>query len=275
LLLTDLVAIITGGGAGIGRRLVHALLGAGAKVVAADINREALEELKQINAQALDNLRCCVVDLTEADGPPTVVAEALRSFGKINSLVNNAGIGRVFYAKNFLVDPPKAWEISIEVWRHFFEVNTLSAIRMTQEVVPQLLAEGWGRIINVTTSLDSMLHAGSGPYGPSKAALESFSAVVGNELAGTGVTVNVLIPGGPVDTAMIPNVEGVARPALLDPDVMVAPLLWLMSPESDGVTGRRFRANRWNPNRPPEVAATEAGAPIAWSSIAAGQMRTL
>ncbi|MGE3809769.1 MAG: SDR family oxidoreductase [Gemmataceae bacterium] len=132
-----------------------------------------------------------------------------------------------------------------------------------------------GRIVSVTTSLDSMLNAGTGPYGPSKAALEAYTAVLGNELAGSGTTVNVLIPGGVVDTAMIPPLKGVERGALLPPNVMVQPLLWLLSREADGLNCQRLRASHWDASRPPHEALAAAAAPIAWSAIAAGQRRDL
>ena len=84
------------------------------------------------------------------------------------------------------------------------------------------------------------------------------------DLAQTGVTVNALRPGGPGNTRMIPLEEVPDRSKLVQPEVMMAPIVWLMSGNSNGVTGRRFIANKWDPALPPSEAAQKAGAPAGW-----------
>jgi NAD(P)-dependent dehydrogenase (short-subunit alcohol dehydrogenase family) len=130
-----------------------------------------------------------------------------------------------------------------------------------------MVAQGWGRVVNVTTSFFTMLNEGFAPYGPAKAALEAASAIWAKEFEGTGVTVNVLIPGGPTDTRMVPASAPFARSEMIPPAAMAAPAQWLASPASDGVTGRRFVAGLWDPALPPEQAAAAAGAPIAWPEL--------
>src|SRR6201984_2775305 len=122
-----------------------------------------------------------------------------------------------------------------------------------------MMREGWGRIVNVTTSLGTMLNAGSPTYGPSKAALEALSAIMAKDLDGTGVTVNVLVPGGVTNTPMISDEAGFDRAKLIQPDVMVSPLLWLVSNAAGKVTGRRFLGIYRDPALPPEPAAERAG----------------
>jgi Dehydrogenases with different specificities (related to short-chain alcohol dehydrogenases) len=94
-----------------------------------------------------------------------------------------------------------------------------------------------------------MMMEGFSPYGPSKAALEAATVVWAKDLAGTGVTVNALAPGGPANTRMIPATEVADRSTLIQPEVMIAPIVWLMSPRSDGVTGRRIIAKEWDAAR--------------------------
>jgi NAD(P)-dependent dehydrogenase (short-subunit alcohol dehydrogenase family) len=130
-----------------------------------------------------------------------------------------------------------------------------------------MMSRGWGRIVNVTTSLGTMLNAGSPTYGPSKAALEALSAIMAKDLDGTGVTVNVLVPGGITNTPMVSE-SGFDRAKMIQPEVMVSPLLWLVSDAAGKVTGRRFLGVHWDPTLPPEEAAEKAGAPVAWTSIA-------
>jgi NAD(P)-dependent dehydrogenase (short-subunit alcohol dehydrogenase family) len=131
-----------------------------------------------------------------------------------------------------------------------------------------MVAKGWGRVVNVTTSFFTMLNEGFAPYGPAKAALESASAIWAKEFQDTGVTVNVLIPGGPTDTRMVPASAPFARSEMILPAAMAPPALWLASPASDGVTGRRFVAGLWDPALPADEAAAAASAPIGWPGLA-------
>ena len=93
------------------------------------------------------------------------------------------------------------------------------------------------------------------------------SAGHAEEFQGTGVTVNVVLPGGPVDTPMVPPESGFARDALIAPSVMVAPVLWLCSDAADGVTGNRYVAAHWDPARRPEEAERLRRAPAAWPGL--------
>jgi len=103
-------------------------------------------------------------------------------------------------------------------------------------------------------------------YGGSKAAIEAETACLASALAGTGVTANVLLPGGPTATRMTRNFPGPAS-RMLQPEIMVGPVLYLASDASSGVTGRRFVAKDWNPALPAEEAAGAAGAPVAWTAL--------
>jgi NAD(P)-dependent dehydrogenase (short-subunit alcohol dehydrogenase family) len=87
------------------------------------------------------------------------------------------------------------------------------------------------------------------------------------ELEGTGVTANVLVPGGAADTRMVTQTAAPDRSKLIAPEVMVAPLVWLCSNASDSVTGRRFIGARWDSNLAPAEAAEKAGAPAAWQQL--------
>jgi NAD(P)-dependent dehydrogenase (short-subunit alcohol dehydrogenase family) len=88
------------------------------------------------------------------------------------------------------------------------------------------------------------------------------------DLRGSGVTANVLVPGGMTDTRIIPDAAVADRSRMLRPDIMVPPLLWLVSDAAATVSGRRFLAAHWDSALPPSEAAEKCGAPIAWKSIA-------
>jgi NAD(P)-dependent dehydrogenase (short-subunit alcohol dehydrogenase family) len=107
------------------------------------------------------------------------------------------------------------------------------------------------------------------PYGAAKAAVESMSAVWASELAESGVTVNVLVPGGPTDTPLISDASGWPREKMLRPQIMGPPIAWLMSDEANGVTGRRITAARWDATLAPAAAAERAGRAIGWPELGA------
>jgi NAD(P)-dependent dehydrogenase (short-subunit alcohol dehydrogenase family) len=263
-------AIVTGAAGGIGRALVLGLLDAGIRVAASDRTAEGLKAL-EASARARGKgaaLLTVEADLTRDDAADKIVAAARQRFGAIDILVNNAGVGQATIRSDNRENPIKFWEVTPAQWRLFATVHNDAPMALSRAVVHEMMQRRWGRIVNVTTSLGTMIRAGSPTYGPSKAALEAFSAIMAKDLDGTGVTVNVLVPGGMTNTGMIPAEAPYAREELIQPEIMAPPLVWLVSDAASGVTGRRFLAIHWDPALPPEQAAEKSGAPVAWTSIA-------
>jgi NAD(P)-dependent dehydrogenase (short-subunit alcohol dehydrogenase family) len=158
----------------------------------------------------------------------------------------------------------KFYEVDANAWRNAIDVNFNGPFMMAKAIAPTLVAQGWGRIVNIETSNYTMMMEGFSPYGPSKAALEAATVIWAKDLAGTGVTVNALAPGGPANTRMIPATEVADRSTLIQPEVMVAPIVWLMSPRSDGVTGRRIIAKEWDAARLASEPVDKVGTPAGW-----------
>jgi len=264
------VAIVTGAASGIGRAMTRALLAAGFQVAGVDRDRDPLEALAASAREQgkAAELLTIAVDLTDDSAVDAITKATRVKFDGIDILVNNAGIGPGAIRPDSWQRPLKFWEITPDQWRRFVAVHTTAPLALANAVVPEMMRQGWGRIVNVTTSLGTMLNAGSPTYGPSKAALEALSAIMAKDLDGTGVTVNVLVPGGVTNTPMIADEAGFDRAKLIQPEVMVSPLLWLVSDAAAKVTGRRFLGIHWDPELPPEQAAEKAGAPVAWTSIA-------
>jgi NAD(P)-dependent dehydrogenase (short-subunit alcohol dehydrogenase family) len=115
---------------------------------------------------------------------------------------------------------------------------------LIRQVLPKMVDRGCGRIILISTSLDTMLEPKHVAYGMTKAAGEAFIAALATSLASTHVAANVLAPVGPVATRM--TMDMADPKALLQPGVMREPIIWLASDASDNVTGRRFIAAKWN-----------------------------
>jgi NAD(P)-dependent dehydrogenase (short-subunit alcohol dehydrogenase family) len=271
---TQRVAIVTGAAGGIGRAMTRALLAAGIQVAGVDRDRGPLEALTasaREQGKAAD-LLTIQTDLTNDSAAEEITKATCDRFGRIDILVNNAGIGPGAIRPDSWRRPLKFWEITPDQWRRFVAVHTTAPLTLANAVVPEMMRQGWGRIVNVTTSLGTMLNAGSPTYGPSKAALEALSAIMAKDLDGSGVTVNVLVPGGITNTPMVSE-SGFDRAKMIQPEVMAPPLLWLVSDAAGKVTGRRFLGVHWDPKLPPEQAAEKAGAPVAWTSIATMPIR--
>jgi NAD(P)-dependent dehydrogenase (short-subunit alcohol dehydrogenase family) len=264
------VAIVTGAAGGIGRELVLGLLGNAIKVAAVDRTAPGLAQVAQAAQQRQQgaNLMTIEADLARDDAIDEIIAKACGRFGVVDILVNNAGVGQATMRTDNRQRPIKFWEVTPEQWKLFVAVHNNAPMALSRALVHDMMRQKWGRIVNITTSLGTMIREGSPTYGPSKAALEAFSAIMAKDLAGTGVTVNVLVPGGVTNTPMVPLEAGYDRAEMIQPAVMAPPLNWLVSDASGGVTGRRFLAVHWDPSLPPEEAAEKAGAPVAWTAIA-------
>jgi NAD(P)-dependent dehydrogenase (short-subunit alcohol dehydrogenase family) len=262
------VAIVTGAGRGLGQVMTLGLLDAGARVAAVEIDAPALEETESGADQrgAGERIQGVVADITRDDSAPKIVRATIEHFGRLDILINNAGINTSLLRPEGL-PVGKFWEVTPTEFRRVIDVNVVAVFLMTRAALPIMLKQGWGRIINVTTSLDTMYRAKMQPYGGSKAANEAHLLAMAQELEGSGVSANVLVPGGAADTRMVSRVQTPDRAKLIPPEVMVAPLIWLCSNASDGVNGQRFIGMRWDKNLPPEEAAKNAGAPMAWQQL--------
>ena len=264
------VVIVTGAGSpiGMGREMSLALVGAGARVAMTDIDGASLDasanDAREIGGD--DRVLPIVADVTSYADAQRVVRAALDRFGGLHVLVNNAGTNQRNVGFSSALQEPW-WGIDPEGWSRVVAVNFSGPFLMARAAIGHLLEQRWGRIIGVTTSLDTMIRVNMAPYGPSKAGHEALVATMGAELEGTGVTANVLVPGGPVNTNLLPPDTEFDRAKLIQPDVMRDPVVWLASDASSRVNGRRFIAFNWDEALPVEERLERAGAPAAWPQL--------
>ena len=262
--LKDRVVIITGGGRGFGWNMAEALLKAGAKVaLTASRSPEQLVAV-QARADAIAGKGRCVTlqaDVTKWQDCQSTVAATLKAFGKIDVLINNAGRGTTEYRKEASVRRPMFYEIEPEALATIIETNLIGVFYMTKAVMPYFIERKRGKVFSISTSLTTMIGQGLSPYGASKAGLELTHRVWSEEVAGSGVDINILLPGGASDTSFIPqsSVAGeIGRRAkeggLLPGNVIVPPAVWLCSDATNGLTGQRIIAKFWDDNLPGNAA---------------------
>jgi NAD(P)-dependent dehydrogenase (short-subunit alcohol dehydrogenase family) len=246
------VAILTGAAGGIGQALAREFVRAGWQLGITDVNRAALEAL----AESLgENVLAVPSDVSDSASCVALVDRVRGHFGGLHALVNNAAIGMGAIRQDHFKHQIQIEEVTTEMWQRFLAVNLTGPFFMAKAAIPGFRVQKFGRIINVTTSFFTMLNGGFTPYGPSKAGLEAWSAGLSKELDGSGITVNVVVPGGATDTPMVPAESGYARQSLIRPGA--------------ATTGHRFIAANWDAALSAEAAAEKSGMPIGWPELAA------
>ena len=248
-------ALVTGGTSGLGRAMAIALAGAGATTVVTSRDRARAEHAAtEIGGRTTG----IAMDVRDEDAVDAGVAAIWAQLGGIDLLVNNAGIGMRTVNSRFLTDPEPFWNVAPDGFRDVVETKITGAFLVARAVVPRMLAAGGGRVVMISMNTQTMTRRGFVPYGPSGAGVEALAGVMAADLAGTPVTVNILLPGGATATGMIPeSVSDEVRALLLDPAVMGPPTVWLASPQAAGVHGERIVAvgfREWLADRPDQPA---------------------
>ena len=262
--------LITGAAGGFGRVLTRAFAERRAHVLAADVAADGLAALAdEMKADGIaGRVTTSTVDISDHEACVRAVAAASETRGHLDILINNGALSMNVISPHHMTEMVEIEAIEPAVWDKFLGVNMSGGWYLTRAAVPGMKKAGWGRIINVTTSFFTMLRGRFHPYGPSKAGFEAMSAGHAQEFAPYGVTVNVVVPGGPSDTAMVPPESGYDRSQLIPTTAMVPPIIWLCSTAADRVAGNRYVAAHWDPGMQPDEARKACEAPIAWPGLA-------
>lgn len=246
--LVDRVVIVTGASRGIGREIALALVRARARVVI--VGRTNSAELQETASKARelagssDRVLDIAADVRTLEDCVRIVANSVEAFGQVDVVFNNAGLHVSPRMHGGVSEYPPFWEQDPDDWHAICDTNIRGTYSMTRTAIREMIPRGFGKIVNVSTNRHTMIRAGGSAYGASKAFIEVASRVWADELARSGVTVNVLLPGGPIDTGF--HVDARLKARCLSIDIMRAPALWLASDHSNGHNGGRFVARLWD-----------------------------
>lgn len=263
------VCIVTGAGSGLGKAMAIGLGDAGATVAGVDINLDAAKATASEGGSG--NITPFQCDITSVEDVDKTINGVISQLGGLHVVINCAGLGMPTLRVDYWLNRLNFWEADPDKWQRLMDVNVRGAFLMGRAAAPHLIKQGWGRIVNVTTSLNTMIRGGNMPYGQSKASLEAATASWADDFAAAdcGVTANVLVPGGAADTPMVPHESPYDRDELVQPKVMIAPAIFLASDDSNGINSMRFLGRNWDPDASDADNIKSAGSPAAWPELAA------
>ncbi|MDP6775863.1 MAG: SDR family oxidoreductase [Candidatus Latescibacteria bacterium] len=239
--LTDKVAVVTGGGRGIGRAIALALAREGADICVVARTESQIgsvsEEIRDLGRKAL----AVSADVTDQEQVEAMAKAVRDAFGRVDILVNDAGGG---------IEPKPVLESDPDLWVKDVEVNLIGAYRVTRSLLPLMVSAGGGRIINLGSGMGHQSGAGSSAYRIGKAGLWMLTRCLGEELWEQGIEVNELIPG-PVETDLTrPRMTAGGPPPFAPservklPDEVVPLALYLATQPPGGPTAQSFSLTR-------------------------------
>ncbi len=243
------VCVVTGAGKGIGRAVATVLAREGAAVIAASRNEANLRITQQTIEAAGGRAVAMPLDITERSGVKQFVERVLADFGRIDVLVNNAGLMPL---------PAYFVEADDQLWDDLFRVNTTGTYNMTKAVLPSMMRQKFGRVINFSSVAAKLTFPAFVAYAAAKGALHAFTTALAKEVATDNITVNCILPGftrteemeriwGTVATASGQTLDELINPILdakvpikrwLQPEEIGHMVSFLASRKADGITGQ-------------------------------------
>jgi 3-oxoacyl-[acyl-carrier protein] reductase len=238
--LTNRIAFITGASRGIGRACAIALAGVGHRVILAARNQDALAETAALIRAAGGQADCQEIDMSSPDSIKAAFTRA-KEIGRVEILVNNAGITRDGLAMRMKVDD----------WNAVIQTNLTGAFLAIQQVLPVMMKERWGRIVNISSVVGESGNAGQANYVASKAGLIGLTKAIAQEMGSRSVTVNAVAPGF-IDTDMTSVLPAELKEKMLTtiplkrfgaPEDIAAAVRFLCSDEAGYITGHVLDVN--------------------------------
>jgi len=235
------VSIVTGASQGIGETIAAELAREGARVVLVDIQKDKLEAVAGRIRESGGKAACHEADVSRLEDATRVIDAVLRDYGRIDHLVNNAGIAR----DNLLL------RMKEEEWDAVISVNLKGCWNFSKAVIKSMVAGRTGRIVNIASVVGLVGNPGQANYAASKAGVMGFSRALAREVASRGITVNCVAPGY-IATAMTDKLPEVVKKAFMDsipvkrfglPIEVAFAVKFLLSEEAAYITGQVINVN--------------------------------
>ncbi len=240
--LADQVALVTGGSRGIGRAIAQRLAAQGARVVITYVsNQAAADDCVRAIKEAAGQAEAVQFDVADGDATGTAIAELVERCGRLDVLINNAGI-----TIDTLILRMKA-----DDWDRVLAVNLRGAFNCTKAAARTMVRARYGRIVNITSVIAEMGNAGQGAYAAAKAGLIGFTKSMARELAARNITVNAVSPGF-IQTEMVQRLPETVRAEYLKvipagrlgtAEEVAAAVAFLVQPEAGYITGQVVGVN--------------------------------
>lgn len=238
------VAFVTGAGRGIGREIARTLASKSMKVIVSDVNRENAEETVSIVQNEGGEAVAVYCDVTNLESVQEAVSSSLTHFQTIDVLVNNAGWDKI---EPFLKSEPSTWKTIIDI-------NMMGQIHTCKEVLPVMIKNGYGKVINIASDSGRVGSSGEAVYSAAKGGVIAFTKTLAREMARHKLNINCIAPG-PADTPLFQEIglqnEGIAAALekaipfrrLAQPSDIANAVAYFASDEAGYVTGQTLSVN--------------------------------
>ncbi len=235
--LANKIAVIIGGGRGIGRAIALAYAAQGAKVVVAARTLDEIAETVWLIEEQGQQAQAIPVDVRDSAQVDALVAETLRTAGAPQILVNSAGIGR----------RAPLLETSEAMWDDLHTTLLRGMFLTTRAFLPHFIEQKQGNIINLGAPVEKLAIPGFSAYSAAKHGVHGLSAAWAKELRRYGINVNVLHPGGFANTRLMREAAPEVNKGLIEPDAVVAAAIYLAAQPARGLTGEVIDTSSWQP----------------------------
>lgn len=232
------VVVVTGANRGLGREMSLRFSREGARVA---LVARTGSELEAVAEECEGETLVAPADVTDSAEVEGAIEATLDAFGRVDTLVNNAGIGLLSLEDG----GQPTHEIPEERWRQVIDVNLTGVFLCSKAALPHMLERGNGNVINISSGLGRYAAPGYAPYNSSKHGLEGLTKTMALDYEDAGINVNALDPGGRVDTAFWDHLPDEERAEILRPDVMNDAAVMLAAQGPGGVTGESMDAADW------------------------------
>jgi 3-oxoacyl-[acyl-carrier protein] reductase len=236
--LDDERIVVTGASTGLGRGMALRYAEEGARVA---LCSRSEADLRAVADEAAGETLVLPTDVTDRDAVMAAVDTVVDAWGGVDTLVNNAGIGLL----NLYGEGRPFHEIDAADWRRIVDVNLHGVFHCTQAVLPHMLDQGRGNLLNVSSGWGRYASPGYAPYITSKHGLEGLNKTLALDYEDAGINSNCLDPGGRVATGFWSHLPEAEQADILDPDVMNEAAVLLATQGPGGVTGESMTADEW------------------------------